>query len=541
MSLSSRALDDFPMKRRSRVALLVFIALILFESLSFRTAVAASLTAQEKRGKNIYLKGQSTTGRAITAVIGAGSASTPAVSLPCVNCHDADGRGKPEGGVTPSNIAWEALTKPYGANHPSGRKHPAYTERSVRRAITEGIDAGGNKLLAAMPKYQLTLEEAADLVAYLRRLGQERDPGLSEDKIRIATILPKSGPSADAAKAMRDIMAAYANDINENGGIHNRRIEFTVLEPEQLSAARDYFAIVGSFIAGFEKDVVAMTQKDEIPLVGPVTLFPHLSDPLNRYLFYVFSGLNEQARTLADFAAAKFKIQNAAVAVIYPEIEPLAGVVKAIEIQGGWHGWRGIKKYPYPAGRLDAARLVNKAKSDAQQIVFFLGNSDEAGALAEEAEKASWTPDLFVPGSLAGADPFGAARRFQAKMFLSFPVLPTDVTAAGMEELRKLAEKHHLSQRHFAVQVLGYSAFKILVEGLKQAGKDLSREKLVTALEGLYRFETGLTPLITYGPNRRIGALGSHVVGVNWQQSTLVPLSGWIEPKCPSQGDTLAC
>ena len=50
-----------------------------------------------------------------------------------------------------------------------------------------------------------------------------------------------------------------------------------------------------------------------------------------------------------------------------------------------------------------------------------------------------------------------------------------------------------------------------MVESLKRAGKDLSREKLIQTLEALYEYRTGLTPAITYGPNRRIGAMGAYV------------------------------
>ena len=42
-----------------------------------------------------------------------------------------------------------------------------------------------------------------------------------------------------------------------------------------------------------------------------------------------------------------------------------------------------------------------------------------------------------------------------------------------------------------------YATAKIFVEGLTRAGKDLSREKLITTLEGLYEYETGATPRIT--------------------------------------------
>jgi len=75
-----------------------------------------------------------------------------------------------------------------------------------------------------------------------------------------------------------------------------------------------------------------------------------------------------------------------------------------------------------------------------------------------------------------------------------------------------------------------FSSAKILVEGLKQAGRDLSREKLIVVLEGLYEYQTGLTPPITYGPNRRVGALGAYIVSIDLKAKRFVPVSNWIEP-----------
>jgi hypothetical protein len=67
------------------------------------------------------------------------------------------------------------------------------------------------------------------------------------------------------------------------------------------------------------------------------------------------------------------------------------------------------------------------------------------------------------------------------------------------------------------------------VEGLKRTGGELSREKFIGSLEKLYEFQTGLTPRLTYGPNRRIGALGSHIVTVDLEKKDFTPVGGWIE------------
>ena len=69
---------------------------------------------------------------------------------------------------------------------------------------------------------------------------------------------------------------------------------------------------------------------------------------------------------------------------------------------------------------------------------------------------------------------------------------------------------------------------KILVEALKRTGKNLTREELIKTLEGFYEYPTGLTPAITYGPNRRVGAMGAYVVTVDLQKKQFVPVGGWI-------------
>jgi len=72
------------------------------------------------------------------------------------------------------------------------------------------------------------------------------------------------------------------------------------------------------------------------------------------------------------------------------------------------------------------------------------------------------------------------------------------------------------------------AAARILVHALELCGKDASRESLVTALEGLYEYETGLMPKITFGPNRRIGALGAYIVTIDTEKNCFRLLwNGW--------------
>jgi ABC-type branched-subunit amino acid transport system substrate-binding protein len=120
---------------------------------------------------------------------------------------------------------------------------------------------------------------------------------------------------------------------------------------------------------------------------------------------------------------------------------------------------------------------------------------------------------------------------FSKKVFLAFPTVPGDVTAEGSAEYRALAEKFKLPSQHISAQLAALAAAKTFVEGLKRAGADLSREQLVTTLEGLYEYDTGLTPKLIFGPNRHVGAAGAYVITIDADKKALVSASGWVAAK----------
>ena len=115
------------------------------------------------------------------------------------------------------------------------------------------------------------------------------------------------------------------------------------------------------------------------------------------------------------------------------------------------------------------------------------------------------------------------------KIFIAFPTLPADITREGVDEFRALHEKYKFAPRHTASQLAAFAAAKVFVEGLTRAGKDLSREKLITTLEGFYEYDTGATPPISFGPNRRVGAAGAHVLPLEQAATEFATASGWVK------------
>jgi ABC-type branched-subunit amino acid transport system substrate-binding protein len=497
------------------------------------------LTARESRGKQIYVQGTSPTGKEILAYIGDSALEVPGSSMACGNCHGLDGRGKPEGSVEPSNVTWEGLTKPYDVVRPNGRKHPAYTERALELAITRGLDPAGNKLPNVMPRYQMSREDMDDLVFYMKRLGKDFDPGIDEKNIVIGIVLPAKGALTEMGEAVRAVTAAYFEEINKQGGIYNRRLELKIVESGDTPAAtqanverflkdEQVFALTGAFIAGSEKEFVVLTDQKSIPLIGPMTLYPQTGFPLHRQIFYLFSGINEQARALVNFLARKPEAKTSSIAVLYPRSEINEKLNSAITEQAKKNGLGNPEPYSYENGTLDLADTMKRLRQKSPEAIFFLGSAEEVAKFMKEAGKLEWFPSLYLNSSQIGKDIFDAPPGFSNKVFLSFPASPADQTAEGTKEFRALAEKYQLPATRLAAQISAYSSARILVEGLKRAGRDLSREKLIVALESLDRFDTGLTPTVSYGANRRIGALGAYVVSVDLEKRQFVPASQWI-------------
>ena len=131
---------------------------------SLVSAGTGALSPVERHGREIFMTGVGTS--EIVATLDGGT-RVPGSVLPCSSCHGRDGRGRREGGVVASDISHDALTRPYEVTTATGRRHGPYDVRLLRRAITMGIDAGGNALSPMMPRYSLSQEAFANLAAFI--------------------------------------------------------------------------------------------------------------------------------------------------------------------------------------------------------------------------------------------------------------------------------------------------------------------------------------------------------------------------------------
>lgn len=482
--------------------------------LATSTTLALDLSPAEQRGKVIYLTGKSPGGGEIVAVLGEGGAEVPGSLMPCANCHGADGRGRPEGGVVPSDVTWPSLTKPYEVTRPSGRKHPAYDEAKLVRAVALGLDPAGNALAAVMPRYRLSQQDAADLVAYLKRLAEDRDPGIAEDRLTVGLVLPED--EAHAA-AVRKLVAAAFAEINDGGGIFARRLELVAVAPKGSAAERAAelarfldtsrpFAVVGAFLSGAERELAAAFQAASVPAVGAMAIEPAVATPLNRYVFYLYAGLSDMARALAAEAADRAPGKPVAVVAPASGVEAEAAAAAARELEA-----RGV-----PAVRRAAAGSPEAlALAQESGAVVFLGGGEEARALLTGLARAGFEGAVLAPGPALAGDLLGGGITWRGRLVLAFPTIPADISEGGAKELEQLLARAGLASGQRAALAGTFASLRLLADALRALGKDLSREALITHLEGLYARPTGLTPPLTFGPNRRVGAGGVYLLEVD--------------------------
>ncbi len=489
--------------------------------LSITIAYGSELTQLETRGKEIYMHG---TG-AITATLDAGVTRIPASTLPCASCHGKDGRGRAEGGATPSDITATALGRPYKVTSAVGRTHGPYDARTLRRAITRGIDASNNRLDTLMPRYTMPGADLDALLGYMKRLGTELDPGITDKTIRLGVILPPRATMADASDETRAIVGAWFDDVNKRGGIFGRTIELAFLEPsgtakERANVVRSFiehsspFAFVASFTEGAERELSELAEEKQIPVVATITSNPRSSIAPGRYVRELFAGLTEQSRALIRLAARE-RPETKRIAIIAGSSR-LTDVRDAAVQECRNDGYGSVEVID--ADAVDAARL-----RDAGVTTIFVLDVKPLAALLANMEEWSWKPELLVPASIAGPE---MLMRVQGKSWVSFATLPGDYDQSSIAKHQQLIDEYHVGTTHRATQAAALASAALVTDALGRAGQNLSREKLLDAIDTTSAFRSGFAPPLTFRADRHLGSTGCYIIAFEPGQA---PKVAWVD------------
>lgn len=480
------------------------------------------LTPEQARGKQIYSTGTSPRGRLLEATI-LGDIVLPADQHACVQCHRRDGRGGLEGGVEVPDIRWSQLFSPHGRMTLGGTVRPPYDEAALDRAIRDGVDPSDRELYGMMPRFNLEADDLADLRAYLRVLGNEAAPGAASDRVRIGALLPLDGPAGARGHQIAGLLGRFFDEVNGAGGVHGRTVELVVRDagatPEAaLAAARSMiegddepvFAFVANSGAGADRRPLGWLARERVPVVGPLTLAR--GAPKRGTVFYLLAGLEDHGRALARFL--RRDDPPGRIAVVRAAGSAGQALARAFSDEAAALGLELVAAIDWDES--DPESVVGSLREAGADRVMLAGSAAVGRTLLTVGASGGWRPQLAVSRVLAG-DLSAVAT---AEVVSAGPGVAASEGSAGTRLLERLlaeASRAHppevgLRPGDRMMVTAAFAAAEVLVEILRRAGRDLDREAFVEQLRDLRDFETGVTPALAFGPNRRVGARGALVL-----------------------------
>jgi ABC-type branched-subunit amino acid transport system substrate-binding protein len=339
---------------------------------------------------------------------------------------------------------------------------------------------------------------------------------------------------------VKGILQAHLDDINASGGIHGRKLELVCAEYasedrdaathalRKLVAQGDVFALLSPFAAGIEDELGRLANEAKIPVVGPLSLFGDDPRTSNQQVFHLLSGVGELAEVLAMHVGRQPKMRTMPAVLLHPDGAGGAALADAVEQRLKSQGWSKLDRIAFRPDASDAAALAKAIKARGAEAVFLLGPGADVAALARQLADSGRAPFLLLPGPLAPRAVLDLPAAFDGRILLAYPTVPADQKPDALRHYAGLFKGGALVRSYQTSQVPAYSSAVLLVETLKQVGRDLTREKLVAALESVHGFEPGLVPAVSFNATRRIGALGGYVVAVDLKGKNFSQVGGFV-------------
>ncbi|MDP4302525.1 hypothetical protein [Leptothrix discophora] len=187
-------------------------------------AAAADDTDWIALGRRLYREGIGAHGEPLSAVK-AGGVTAQGAAVACIQCHRTSGLGGVEGvNVIPpitGRYLFELDGRAVVQQNIRGvkafnQRHAPYDTASVALAIRAGRHVSGRTLDELMPRYALDDDSLRALLAYLKPLSSGWSAGVSERRVRLATVIT---PEVDAARRQVFKDTALAAVRQKNGSV----------------------------------------------------------------------------------------------------------------------------------------------------------------------------------------------------------------------------------------------------------------------------------------------------------------------------------
>jgi len=362
--------------------------------------------------------------------------------------------------------------------------------------------------------------------------------GLTDNSIKIGVMGPFSGNASSYSKAEIGLMA-YFKMVNDEGGVAGRKLVAvpadTACDPAKgIAAAKKLiyqdkvFMLQGNSCSGVAVAIKREVVKAGLPWIVAHAVSDTISTPTVKNIFHGVPTGNTNGEAMAAFVLSKPGTKRVAI-VEHPNdwahsyTNPARAYLKA-------HGVDPVLDLTMERGATDATAQVLKLRQAKPDFII---------AALYEAETAIFLRDMKKYGlntpvmGTAGTDLQDTLKRVgdldTVKNYHVLHPYVDNLDGPRMKKWSKMIHKYYPKQDLTNFSYISIGSGIALVKALKAVGPDLTRSKLIAALDNIRGLHTGvLSAPITWTPKDHRGVKGSAVAGFVDGKPTI--LKAWGTP-----------
>jgi branched-chain amino acid transport system substrate-binding protein len=174
---------------------------------------------------------------------------------------------------------------------------------------------------------------------------------------------------------------------------------------------------------------------------------------------------------------------------------------------------------------VDFSPQLQRLRSAGVEILVMVGVVREPAAVLKEVKNMGWPVQVIGPSATSSSSVLKLAGE-ASEGFISMSI--TELLTSdrpGVKLYKELIHKDDPKHRTGFFSQAGFESAMVFVEGLRLAGKDLTRENLVKGLEKMKDFNA-MGESLTFGPNDREG--GTSAFFLKAVKGKYVPITGWM-------------
>ena len=332
--------------------------------------------------------------------------------------------------------------------------------------------------------------------------AQAQVPGVTADKIRIGSFGALTGPGYLYGKLPMNGIEVVFDEVNAAGGINGRKLELVreddrcdpaaaIGAVKKLVSEDNVFAVIGGGCSNATFAAREALEQAKIPLVVMASVHDGITTPVSPAIFStaLTSTLESQAQLqyAIDQGAKRIAVISMRDAWGRSRYTPLMEAFKA-------KGITPVADEEMAPDANDATPQVLRLKAANADAVIIVLYPKPGAIFQRDAQKLGFKPMAIGQTGIGDPAAFeeqvgspGATAQFRTISMVRYT--PED---PAMDKWRKAVETKFPGDRLSVFNLFGVGAAEVMVEGLKRAGKDLTREKLVEALNSLKDFQTSV-------------------------------------------------